>query len=144
VTDNDPGALLRILDLPVWAVVGLSGSPHRPAYDVSGWLIAQGRRIVPISPQAAASGSFSVHGEQGYASLAEVPFPVDVVDIFRRSDQAGQHVDEAIAVGAKAVWLQLGVVDEAAAERARAAGLLVAMDTCPKIEAPRVGWRPAA
>jgi predicted CoA-binding protein len=101
--------------------------------------MAKGRQIVPISPRAA-----DFHGVKGYASLAEVPFPVDVVDIFRRSDQAGDHVDEAIAIGAKAVWLQLGVVDQDAAERARAAGLIVVMDTCPKIEAPRLGWRPAA
>jgi predicted CoA-binding protein len=138
ITMNDPDEIRAILELPVWAVVGLSGNPGRPAYDVSGWLAAHGRRIVPISPQAS-----SVHGERGYASLAEVPFPVDVVDIFRRSDEAGAHVDEAIAVGAKAVWLQLGVVDQAAAARAKDAGLLVAMDTCPKIEAPRIGW-PAA
>ena len=134
------GAELRsILDLHVWAVVGLSGDPSRPAYEVAAWLAAHGRRIVPINPKAA-----SVHGEQGYASLAEVPFPIDVVDIFRRSDQAGVHVDEAIAIGAGAAWLQLGVIDEAAAQRARDAGLLVAMDTCPKIEAPRLGWRPNA
>jgi predicted CoA-binding protein len=138
VTANDPTEIRAILDLPVWAVVGLSGDPGRPAYGVSGWLAAHGRRIVPINPQAA-----SVHGREGYSSLAEVPFAVDVVDIFRRSDQAGAHVDEAIAVGAKAVWLQLGVVDEAAAQRARDAGLLVVMDTCPKIEAPRLGWQPA-
>ncbi len=136
---NDPSDVRTILDLPVWAVIGLSGDPRRPAYDVSGWLAAHGRRIVPINPAGA-----SVHGQQGYPSLADVPFPVDVVDIFRRSEQAGAHVDEAIAVGAKAVWLQLGVVDLAAAERARAAGLLVAMDTCPKIEAPRLRWEPAA
>ncbi len=138
ITMNDSGDIRSILDLPVWAVVGLSGNTGRPAYDVAGWLAAHGRRIVPINPQAA-----SVHGEQGYASLAEVPFPIDVVDIFRRSADAGVHVDEAIAVGAKAVWLQLGVIDEAAAGRAKDAGLLVAMDTCPKIEAPRIGW-PAA
>jgi predicted CoA-binding protein len=138
MTANDPNEIRTILDLPVWAVVGLSGDPSRPAYDVSGWLAAHGRRIVPINPLAA-----SVHGQQGYPSLAEVPIAIDVVDIFRRSDQAGAHVDEAIAVGAKAVWLQLGVIDEAAAQRARDAGLLVAMDTCPKIEAPRLGWQPA-
>jgi hypothetical protein len=138
VTRNDSGEIRAILELPVWAVVGLSGNPARPAYDVSGWLAAHGRQIVPISPEAAA-----VHGQQGYPSLADVPFPIDVVDIFRRSDEAGTHVDEAIAIGAKAVWLQLGVIDEAAAARAKEAGLLVVMDTCPKIEAPRIGW-PAA
>jgi predicted CoA-binding protein len=132
---NAPEEIRTILDLPVWAVIGLSENTERPAYGVAQWLQTHGRRIVPINPKAA-----SVHGEQGYASLAEVPFPIDVVDIFRRSDQAGVHVDEAIAVGAKAVWLQLGVIDEAAAQRARDAGLLVAMDTCPKIEAPRLGW----
>ena len=136
---NDPDAIRTILDLPVWAVIGLSDNPSRPAYEVAHWLQAKGRRVVPINP-----GAVSVHGEQGYASLADVPFAIDVVDIFRRSDQAGEHVDEAIAAGAKAVWLQLGVVDEAAAGRAHDAGLLVAMDTCPKIEAPRLGWSPGA
>jgi predicted CoA-binding protein len=135
---NDSHDLRSILDLPVWAVVGLSGDPSRPAYDVAHWLAAHGRQIVPINPRGT-----SVHGQQGYPSLADVPFPIDVVDIFRRSEQAGVHVDEAIAIGAKAVWLQLGVIDEAAATRARDAGLLVAMDTCPKIEAPRLSWQPA-
>ncbi len=135
---NDPDAIRTMLDLPVWAVIGLSDNPSRPAYEVAHWLQAKGRRIAPINP-----GAVAVHGEPGYASLADVPFPIDVVDIFRRSDQAGEHVDEAIAAGAKAVWLQLGVVDDAAAERAHDAGLLVAMDTCPKIEAPRLGWSPS-
>jgi uncharacterized protein len=135
---NEPAAIRAMLDLPVWAVIGLSDNPSRPAYEVAHWLQAKGRRIVPINP-----GAVAVHGETGYASLADVPFEIDVVDVFRRSEQAGEHVDEAIAVGAKGVWLQLGVVDDAAAERAREAGLLVAMDTCPKIEAPRLGWSPA-
>ena len=138
-TENDPTQILSVLDLPVWAVVGLSDNTARPAYGVAEWLVAHGRQIVPINPKAT-----SVHGAQGYASLGDVPFPIDVVDIFRRSDEAGVHVDEAITLGAKAVWLQLGVVDEDAAQRARAAGLLVVMDTCPKIEAPQLGWKPAS
>jgi predicted CoA-binding protein len=136
---NLPTEILSVLDLPVWAVVGLSGDPARPAHGVAAWLIEQGKQIVPINPRGS-----DVHGMKGYASLADVPFAIDVVDIFRRSEQAGAHVDEAIAIGAKAVWLQLGVVDEAAAERAREAGLLVVMNTCPKIAAPQLGWRPAA
>jgi predicted CoA-binding protein len=90
---------------------------------------ANGIRIVPVNPRAE-----SVLGEPGYARLADIDFPIDVVDIFRRSDQAGQHVDEAIAIGARSVWLQLGVIDEQAAQRATDAGLDVVMDTCPKIE----------
>ncbi len=136
---SDADEIRRVLDLPVWAVVGLSGNPARPAYGVAAWLVEHGRTIVPINPRGA-----PVLGAKGYARLADVPFPIDVVDIFRRSDQAGAHVDEAISVGAKAVWLQLGVIDVPAFERARAAGLLAVMDTCPKIEAPKLRWRPAA
>lgn len=118
-----------------WAVVGLSGNPHRTAFRIAEFLQARGKRIVPIHPDAP-----EVLGEQGYASLADVPFDIDCVDVFRRSESAGQFADEAVAVGAKGVWFQLGVLDEAAFERARAAGLPMVMDTCPKIEWPRTEW----
>jgi predicted CoA-binding protein len=119
----------RVLARQTWAVVGLTANQRRPAYGVARFLQQQGKKIVPVNPKAE-----PVHGEQGYAALADVPFPVDVVDVFRRSAEAGAHVDEAVAVGAKAVWLQLDVVDEAAADRAEAAGLDVIMDRCPAIE----------
>ncbi|MDN7120941.1 CoA-binding protein [Nocardioides sp. ChNu-153] len=132
---QDPAAVSLMLDeLETWAVVGLSDDPSRTAYRIAELLQQRGKRIVPVHPAAPV-----VHGEQGYASLADVPFPIDVVDVFRRSEAAGGVVDEAIAVGAKAVWLQLGVVDEAAFERARAAGLAAVMDTCPAIEWRRRG-----
>jgi predicted CoA-binding protein len=126
---GDTSTIERVLRYDVWAVVGLTGSRHRPAYGVARFLKQHGKRIVPVNPAGAA-----VHGEPGYSSLAEIPFPVDVVDVFRRSEQAGGHVDEALAAGARAVWLQLGVIDEAAAARAIAAGLDVVMDHCPAIE----------
>jgi predicted CoA-binding protein len=116
-----------------WAVVGLSNNTSRAAYGVAAVLQRFGKRIVPVHPKAEA-----VHGEQGYASLADIPFPVDVVDVFVNSDLAGRVADEAVAVGAKAVWFQLGVVDEAAYERTRAAGLAMVMDRCPAIEIPRL------
>lgn len=112
-----------------WAVVGLTTNERRPAYGVARVLKAYGKRIVPVNPKGE-----TVHGEPGYSSLAEIPFPVDVVDVFRRSERAGAHLDEAVEVGAKAVWLQLDVIDEAAADRAAAAGLDVVMDRCPAIE----------
>ena len=117
-----------------WAVVGLSANRDRAAYGVAQVLQRFGKRIVPVHPKAD-----TVHGEQGYQTLADVPGQVDVVDVFVRSELAGAVVDDAIAAGAKAVWLQLGVIDEEAAARAKAAGLDVVMDTCPAIEAPRLG-----
>jgi predicted CoA-binding protein len=134
---GDPDTIEEVLRYEVWAVVGLTGTTSRPAYRVASFLQQRGKRIVPVNPQALA-----VHGEAGYAKLADIPFPVDVVDVFRRSDYAGEHVDEAIAIGARAVWLQLGVIDAAAAGRAREAGLQVVMDHCPAIEWPTHG--PAA
>jgi len=116
-----------------WAVVGLSGDPTRTAYSIAALLQRQGKRIVPIHPDAA-SGGLQVLGEQAYPTLADVPFPIDVVDVFRRSQAAGQFADEAVQVGAKAVWFQLGVIDVEAFERTTAAGVRMVMDTCPAIE----------
>ena len=121
----------RVLGLQTWAVVGLSNDRSREAYGVAAFLQRHGRRIVPVHPRAE-----TVHGEQGYAKLADIPFDVDVVDLFVRSELAGPVVDEAVEKGAKAVWMQLGVVDPAAAQRAEAAGLDVVMDRCPKLD-----WR---
>lgn len=132
---NDPDVIRRLLTTPgLWAVVGLSENPQRTAYGIARYVQELGMEIVAVHPKAEA-----VHGAPGYASLAEVPRQIDVVDVFVRSELAGHVVDEAIAVGAKAVWLQLGVVDEDAAQRAREAGLDVVMDTCPAIDAPRLG-----
>ena len=107
------------------AVVGLSANPGRPSYGVARYLQRAGYRIIPVNPNVS-----EVLGERAYATLSELPGPVDVVEVFRRSEFAGAIVDEAIAIGAGAVWLQDGVVDEAAAERARAAGLDIVMDDC--------------
>ncbi|MGW1685869.1 CoA-binding protein [Streptomyces albidoflavus] len=117
-----------------WAVVGLSANEERAAYGVARVLQRYGKRIVPVHPKAE-----TVHGEQGYPSLEAVPFPVDVVDVFVNSALAGQVADQAVAAGAKAVWFQLGVVDKAAYERTRAAGLEMVMDRCPAIEIPALG-----
>jgi len=127
---NDPRAVSLMLDdLETWAVVGLSGDRSRTAFRIAEALQRRGKRIVPIHPDAP-----TVLGEQGYASLLDVPLPVDVVDVFRRSEVAGQFADEAVTIGAKGVWFQLGVIDEEAFARTRAAGVPMVMDTCPMIE----------
>ncbi len=132
---QDPEAVRFMLDdCKTWAVVGLSGKPERTAYRIAQVLQQRGKRIVPIHPDASREAGLSVLGEQGYASLADVPFPIDVVDVFRRSEAAGEFADQAVAVGARGVWLQLGVIDEAALERTTAAGVPMVMDTCPAIE----------
>lgn len=118
-------------DCQTWAVVGLSGDPGRTAYDIAALLQRRGKRIVPVHPDAP-----TVLGEEGYATLADIPFPVDVVDVFRRSDAAGQFADQAVGIGAKGVWFQLGVLDEDAWRRTTEAGVRMVMDTCPAIE-----WR---
>lgn len=114
--------------------MGGGGAVRRSAYTIAELLQSRGKRIVPIHPRAP-----QVLGEQGYASLADVPFHIDVVDVFRRSDAAGRYVDEAIEVGAGGVWFQLGVIDHDAFTRARDAGLPMVMDTCPAIEWRRRG-----
>ena len=133
---NDRATMRALLaDAPRWAVVGLSNNRRRVAYSIANYLRdALGKEVVAVHPVAE-----DVNGAPGYATLADVPGQIDVVDVFVRSELAGAVVDDAIAVGARAVWLQVGVIDEAAAERARAAGLAVVMDTCPAIEAPRLG-----
>ena len=129
---TDPTQVVReVLDLHTWAVVGLRQNPARPAYGVAQFLQRQGKRVVPVhrAPQ-------DVFGEQAYERLADIPHPVDVVDVFVNSTLAGDIADQAVSIGARAVWFQLGVVDHDAAERVRAAGLLMVMDRCPVIE-----WR---
>jgi predicted CoA-binding protein len=130
----DPETIRLLLDdTHTWAVVGLSGNPDRTAYRIARFLQGHGKRIVPVHPDAP-----TVLGEQGYATLADIPFPVDVVDVFVNSGLAGEVADQAVAVGARAVWFQLDVVDEAAYARTTGAGLAMVMDRCPAIELPRL------
>lgn len=123
---NSKETIQRTLDeCQVIAVVGLSSNSSRPSNSVSAYMRRNGYRVIAVNPNET-----EVFGEKSYASLADVPEKIDLVDIFRRSDEAGKAVDEAIAVGAKAVWLQEGVIDHSAAQRAVDAGLLVVMDRC--------------
>ncbi|MFE2138426.1 CoA-binding protein [Streptomyces sp. NPDC059466] len=133
---GDQATIRRILNHrgDTGAVVGLSPTAARAASGVADVLRRHGKRIVPVHPKAE-----TVHGEKGYPSLDAIPFDVDVVDVFVNGDLAGAVADEAVAIGAKAVWFQLGVVDEAAYDRTRAAGLDMVMDRCPAIEIPRLG-----
>ncbi len=119
----------ELLGLKTWAVVGLSNNSERAAYKVAKVLIEKGHTVIPVHPKAE-----TVHGQKGYTKLSEINVPIDVVDIFVNSELAGSVVDEAIAVGAKGVWLQLDVIDEVAVSRAKSAGLLAVMNRCPAIE----------
>jgi predicted CoA-binding protein len=123
------------------ALVGASDRPSRPSYGVMAYLQNHGYRVIPVNPQITGE---HVHGEFVFRELTQIGEPIDIVDIFRNSNAAGDAVDEAIAVGAKAVWMQLGVINEAAAARAEAAGLQVVMNACPAIEIPRLGIAPVA
>lgn len=119
----------ELLGLKTWAVVGLSNNSERAAYKVAKVLIEKGHTVIPVHPKAE-----TVHGQKGYTKLSEIKVPIDVVDVFVNSELAGSVVDEAIAVGAKGVWLQLDVIDEVAVSRAKSAGLLAVMNRCPAIE----------
>jgi predicted CoA-binding protein len=131
----DPDVRTMLTTTRTWAVVGCSPDPHRDSHRIAALLQDRGFTVIPVNPAAG-----EILGERCYPSVAAIPpeVEVDVVDVFRRSDAAGGHVDEAIARGARGVWLQLGVIDDDAAGRARDAGLLVAMDRCPAIELPRL------
>jgi predicted CoA-binding protein len=118
------------------AMVGASDRPERASYGVMKFLQAHGYRVLPVNPTITGE---HVHGEYVWRELSQIGEPIDIVDIFRNSEAAGEAVDQAIAVGAKAAWMQLGVVNQEAADRAEAAGLKVVMDRCPKIEIARLG-----
>jgi hypothetical protein len=131
---NGSETIKKVLeDCTTIAVVGLSSDPGRPSYGVASYMRRRGYKVIPVNPNES-----EVFGDKAYASLADVPGKIDLVDIFRRSTEAGHAVDEAIAIGAKAVWLQEGVIDHAAAKRAQVAGLLVVMDRCWLKEHARV------
>ncbi|RJF85685.1 CoA-binding protein [Sphingomonas cavernae] len=135
--DEDIARLLG--DARTIALVGASDRPHRPSNRVMRFLQGQGYRVIPVNPQITGE---HVHGEFVWRDLSQLGDPIDIVDIFRRPEAAGEAVDQAIAIGARAVWMQLGVINEAAAARAEAAGLKVVMDRCPAIEIPRLGLQP--
>lgn len=133
-SDEDIAALLS--ETRTIAMIGASDRPSRPSYGVMRILQEHGYRVIPINPQITGE---HVHGEYVWRELSQLGEPIDLVDIFRRPEAAGDAVDQAIAAGAKAVWMQLGVINEAAAARAEAAGLKVVMNRCPAIEIRRLG-----
>jgi predicted CoA-binding protein len=133
VTGIDDDIRWALRETATWAVVGCSPDPSRDSHRIAALLQRRGFRVIPVNPAVD-----EILGERCYPSLADIGEPVDVVDVFRRSSAAGAHVDEAIAIGARGLWLQLGVIDEEAVARARAAGMRAVMDRCPAIELPKL------
>ncbi|RVT94798.1 CoA-binding protein [Sphingomonas crocodyli] len=133
---NDDEIAYLLISSKVIAMVGASDRPERASYGVMRFLQSRGYKVIPVNPTLAGQ---TIHGEPVLATLKEVHGPIDIVDIFRNSSAAGPVIDEAIAVGAKAVWTQLGVFNDEAVARAEAAGLKAVVDRCPKIEIPRLG-----
>ena len=139
---TDDAAIRTLLETArTIALVGASDRPDRPSNRVMATLQRHGYRVIPVNPQITGE---HIHGEFVFRDLDQLGDPIDLVDIFRNSAAAGEAVDDAIRIGAKAVWMQLGVVNEAAAARAEAAGLKVVMDRCPAIDIPRLGVAPVA
>ena len=136
---SDEGLRALLSETRTIAMIGASDRPDRPSYRVMEFLQRHGYRVLPVNPQITGE---HVHGEYVWRELSQIGEPIDLVDIFRRPQAAGEAVDEAIAAGAKAVWMQLGVINEEAAARAEAAGLTVVMDRCPAIEIPRLHLPP--
>ncbi|ATZ95339.1 MULTISPECIES: CoA-binding protein [Dickeya] len=132
--DSDIKAVLN--QVKTIALVGASENPSRPSYGVMAYLLGQGYRVIPVSPRLAGQ---TLLGQAAYASLSDIPEPIDMVDVFRQPDAAFEVAQDAIAIGARVLWLQIGVINEAAAVLAHDAGLTVVMDRCPKIEIPRLG-----
>lgn len=135
--DTEQGIRELLTETKTIALVGASPNPQRASHSVMRYMIDRGYRVIPVNPNEK-----EILGLKVYPTLKDIPEPVDMVDVFRTAEAAGPICDEAIAIGAKSIWLQLGVINEAAARRAEAAGLKVVMDRCPAIDMPRLGMGP--